>query len=35
MSNKVKEAMIIMAIIGIYVGFLVVWFLSVYGIIGG
>jgi len=29
----VKEALMILAIIGIYVGFLVVWFLKVYGII--
>lgn len=33
MSNKVKEALIILAISGILVGFLVLWLLSVYGII--
>lgn len=32
-SNKVKDALIIMCIIMMFVGFLVMWFLRVYGII--
>lgn len=33
MTNKVKEALGILGIIGIFIGFLALWILSVYGII--
>lgn len=33
MSNKVKEALIILAIAGVFLGFLAIWLLSVYGVI--